>query len=378
MAKMKEMDQKESRRFFTGFRSVSRLIEAYQPEDMAAWSETERLFKRGKIEEAMDTDDLPIMLAGNADLHLQAGYKQLEQPWRQVFGTRSYDNFREQKIADLLEIETDDETGNTALSNTLPEVPENHGYSEAVLSEYYELAQIYTYGVTFSLSRQMLTNDTLGRFQTLTVKLGNLVARTVNAHVNNCLEADASTTNSGPSMVDGFKLFNIGSRATDNMTSAALPLSHDNVVGEYPKFAAQQAPNGFTNDELGIYPKFLVVPTALRFQADYLCSQASVRLIGAPASNTLEPDLNVLAGQLVPVCLPGLSSAVDWYLAAAPADCGTIDVAYLNGRQEPSLFVQQEGMHDLSDADGIKYKVRHDWDVFPVTYHGMRKVDDTT
>ena len=72
---------------------------------------------------------------------------------------------------------------------------------------------------------------------------------------------------------------------------------------------------------------------------------------------------NVLAGMKV-VCLPGLSSSVDWFLAA-DASMGTAEVAFWNGMQSPELFVQNP-MADLTVDDAI-YKVRHVWDVYPLS-----------
>jgi hypothetical protein len=357
-------------RYFSGLRRVESLLESYVPTD--AFAEAEAMVARGSLREAMHSDDLPILLAGTTDIRIRDAYKAVEQPWKQFVRSESFSNFREHKIIGDMEILIDDEQGGAAQSGRFPMVPEGHGYDEARASEYYEVAQLATYGATFSLPRQMIINDDTRSLARIPQLLGRAMARTLNWHVAQVLEANASTTVSGPTCVDGYNLFGTSNHA--NMVSDALPLSAAAVEAQMVLFGAQETPEGITMDELGIQPKYLIVPSALRLTAQKIVADAALI---AGTDTVIQTSQNILTN-LVPVSIPNLSSDVDWYLAADPADYDTIEVAYLNGREEPEVFTQALDSAQFSDADGQLYKIRHDWDVYPAAYCAMRKVDDTT
>ncbi len=357
--------------FTVGYRSIQPLVESYRPDDMAEFQRTMELFERGSLREAMHTDDLPIALAGNTDLNVRDAFKQVSQPWRECFGTASYTNFRQQTIHSGLSLDVDDESGASADSGRLPEVPEGHDYSDARASEHYEYAQLKTYGVTFTVTRQMLMNDDRNTLSRIPRLLGRAAANTLNYHVAQVLEANASTTVSGPTLVDGYHLFETSNR--DNMNSAAQPLSAANVKTEMLNFADQTHPSGYTNGELGIMPKYLIVPQALRLTALEITSDAAI----IASSETFKTEDNLLA-DLTPVVFPWLTSDVDWYLAADPADCMTVEVGFLNGQQSPETFVQASNFGNFSEADGQRHKIRYDFDTYAAYYAGLRKIDDTT
>jgi len=355
--------------YFAGLRRVESLMESHNPTE--AFSEVEAMLARGSLTEAMHSDDLPILLAGTTDIHLRDAFRAVEQPWTECFRVTSFNNFRQQKIVGDLEVIVDDEAGGTTVSGRIPAVPEGHGYDEARISEHYEVAQLVTYGITFSLSRQMIINDDMGMLSRVPQRFGRAMARTLNYHVAQCLEVSASTSVSGPACVDGYNLF--GTAHHENMTSAALPLSAAAVKAQMLLFGAQETPQGITMNEMGIRPKYLIVPSALRLTAREIVSNAAL-ITGNTTAQTSE---NILAG-LVPVAIPNLSSDVDWYLAADPAEYDTIEIAYLSGRAEPETFTQALDAAAFADADGQLYKIRHDFDVYPAAYCAMRKVDDTT
>ena len=355
--------------YFAGLRRVESLMESHVPGD--GFSEVEAMLARGSLREAMHSDDLPILLAGATDTHLREAFKAVAQPWTECFKTTSFPNFRQQKIVGDVEVIVDDEVGGTTVSGRIPEVPEGHGYDEARISESYEVAQIVTYGITFSLTRQMVKNDDLGMLTRVPQRFGRAMARTLNYHVAQCLEADASTTVSGPLCVDGYNLFGISNHA--NMTSSALPLSAAAVKAQMLLFGKQETPQGISMNELGIRAKYLIIPSALRLTAREIVSNAAL-ITGNTTAQTSE---NILAG-LVPVVIPNLSSDVDWYLAADQNEYDTIEIAYLDGRAEPETFTQALDAAAFADADGQLYKIRHDFDVYPAAWSAMRKIDDTT
>lgn len=359
--------------FLAGFRPVRGLLESYRPKDQAAYEQTLAMVKRGSLREAMVSGDLPYILGASSDLLLMDAYGSVAQPWRSVFKIGSLPNFRQYKFAELTELQTDDQSGSAAINGLMPNVPEGLGYSEARLSEHYETATLETYGVTFTLTRQMLLNDDLNALRTLPSALGRGMARTLNWHVANALALTSSTTVSGHLCADGYNFFGTSNHA--NMVSSATPLSAANVKTQANLFGAQTTPLGVTNNALGITAEWIVVPAALRLTAQEIISNAA--LIGA--GTTVQTSQNILANMRVCV-IPELDafSSKDWYLAADPNVCAGFQVSFLGGRETPELFTQDSTGGDLSSADGQKYKIRHDFDVHPLVYSAWRKIDDTT
>jgi hypothetical protein len=334
-----------------------------------------QLVERGSFREAMHSDDLPIILSGQTDLHVRDAFAAVAQPWRDLFSTTSFSRFAQQKIHSGLYVEVDDEKGATSLSGRYPLVPEGGRYDEARLGEYYVTAQLAKYGATFRFTMEMLNDGLQAQIARLPQLVGRGMAMTLNYDVVQMLEANASTSVSGVTMADGYNLFETAAwTAKDkhhgNMSSDALPLNKTNLEAQVVLFGQQKDDAGVTNAEAGIKATRLVVPQALEITALKLVSNAAL----ITGSDTITTSENVLAGMKV-VCLPGLSSSVDWFLAA-DASMGTAEVAFWNGMQSPELFVQNP-MADLTVDDAI-YKVRHVWDVYPLAYWTMRKVDDTT
>jgi len=377
--------------FFGGFTSVDRLVDSYIPTDKPVWGRYVQLVTQGRIseacnmhkermQEAMGTDDLPILLGGSISTHVFTAFDRISENWRIPFRAASFSRFDQQAVAapEDLNIDNQDGSGRTS-SGTVPMVPEHGMYPDATFGEEYEYAELETYGIVFQLTRQMLTNDNLRALQKVPTAMGTAMKRTINTEVANCLEASASTTTSGMTMRDESRLFNTVAPANSliNMWSAALPLNRANLMTMMQRFANLTTPKGRIQN---LRPKYLIVPPELQYQAEYLCgvNADGARLIGAPASNALEPDNVWPLPILTPVYLEELTSSVDWYLAADPDEFSTVEVGFLNGRETPELFQQNEAGLDLHTADGIQYKLRHDFDVFAVSRRGIVKVDDTT
>jgi len=64
--------------------------------------------------------------------------------------------------------------------------------------------------------------------------------------------------------------------------------------------------------------------------------------------------------------------ATDYWLVADPAVVPTIEVGFLDGRQEPEMFVQDDPrMGSVMTADKITFKVRFIWGVVKLQYRGF-------
>ena len=380
--------------YFGGFSSVERAVNSYRPRDMALWDRYVDLVAEGRLSEAahlhmdrlaeaMMTDDLPVILGGSVDMQIREGFESISQNWRVPFRTASFSNFRQQSLAMLSDLEVDSEQNEQAtlgeVSGTMPIVPEQGVYGEARKTESYEYATLLTYGCVFSITRQMLFNDDKRALAQIPRNMGVAMKRTINYEVAQVLEASASTSTSGMTMRDASRLFNTTAPTGSiiNMYTGAYPLNRANIMTMMAYFANFTTVNGRI---MNLRPKYLIVPPELQYEAESLCGETvdGTRLIGTPASNALRPDTVHPLQILTPVYLENLTSSVDWYLAADPAEYPTIEVGFLNGREEPELFQKNETGLDLHSSDGVQYKIRHDFDAYAVDRRGLLKVDDTT
>jgi hypothetical protein len=71
---------------------------------------------------------------------------------------------------------------------------------------------------------------------------------------------------------------------------------------------------------------------------------------------------------------PFMTDATDWLMFADPNDCEILELAYLNGQQEPEMFVaDQNTVGQMFVADKIQYKIRHEYECEVVDYRGAYK-----
>lgn len=355
--------------FVSGFRPAAPWVEAYQPRDVAAYEATRDMFLRGSIREAMTSDDLPVLLGATIRTRLMQAYGMISQPWRAVVGIDNLPDLEQYTSAATI-FSSDDQRGNAAPNNLIPEVPEGQGFDEARLGEVTEYAQLSTFGLVWSVTRRMLLADNLRAVNNMARDVGLAMKRTENWHFVNTLEAAASTTVSGKLLKDGTRMF-AAAASRGNLHSGAYGLAADKLSAELIAFGAQTDRNGVTNTRNGIRAKYLIVPPDLEETAWNIVSPAA-RIAGTGAATTSDNYFKFLEV----VVIPELSSSVDWYLAADPNMVPGVVAGFLNGRQEPEYFTQLANVN-LAEADGTKQKIRHDFGFWVEQWHGWRKIDVT-
>ena len=80
---------------------------------------------------------------------------------------------------------------------------------------------------------------------------------------------------------------------------------------------------------------------------------------------------NPLSGAIVPIVVPQFTTAYQWYLLADPAQIESIEIGFLNGREEPELLVQDNPTAGaVFTNDAISYKVRHIYGLGWLDYRG--------
>jgi hypothetical protein len=181
--------------------------------------------------------------------------------------------------------------------------------------------------------------------------LGRAAGRTVEADVYAMLALNAGL---GPTMGDGLPLFhathaNIGTGAAISMAS----IEADRVL-----MASQLDVSG--NDYLDLRPAVLLVPIGLGGTARSI-NQAEY---DPDTANKLQKP-NVVNGLYRDIVDTPRLTGTRRYSFCDATEAPVLEVAFLDGRQEPYLEVQ-----DGFDVDGARYKVRLDYGTAAVDYRG--------
>ena len=319
------------------FRSLQEAFRAITGRDLSdALSESHRLM------ESLTTASFDQILADSITRRMLKEYSRPDlNSWRQICEVVAISDFRTQRRMRF---------GGYA---NLPTVAQ--GASYAALTSPTDEEATYTpakRGGTEDLTLEMIKNDDVGAIRRIPIRLGRAAAQTLHEFV-----FDFLATN--PLIYDALALFSAGH---NNIGSAALS-SASLMAGRNAMMKQTELNSG---KRLAIRPRFLVVPIDLEETAFQLIN--SERVVGS-ANN--EPNFIKALG-LNLIVVEYWTDTNNWYLVADPADVPTIEVGFLEGREEPELFVQdQESVGSMFSADKITYKIRHIYGGAVMDYRGF-------
>jgi hypothetical protein len=293
---------------------------------------------------ANSTSDFAVALANVMHKTLLAGYVLAPDTWRRFCGVGSVGDFR---------IHNRYQAGWLSALDVILESGEfKH---KAVPDAVREQIQAGTRGNIIALTRQAIVNDDMGLFNRTSAQVGRAVGLSIEADAYAALAANA---NLGPTMADGLPLFN----AAHNNIGVGAAISMVAIDADRQVMAIQRDPSG--NEILDLRPTVLVLPLALGGTARQI--------------NDSQYDPDTLAGKQLfkPNIVRGLfSEVVDSprlpipstrrYLFADPSIHPVLEVAFLDGIQEPYLETR-----DGWEVDGAEWKVRIDYGVGGVDFRG--------
>ncbi|MBF9263389.1 hypothetical protein [Paracidovorax cattleyae] len=190
-------------------------------------------------------------------------------------------------------------------------------------------------GGTEDVTLEMIKNDDVGTIRRIPTKLSRAAKRTLAKFVFDFLRAN-------PVVYDGKALFHADH---GNLFTAGL----DKTALAAHRLAMLKQSELSSGDRIGITPTRLVVPVELQ--------EAAVDLFKL-ATNNERTFIQSLVMQIIPVWY--WTDANDWCTAADPADIPGIELGFLDGREEPELFVQDSPtVGSMFAADKLTYKIRH-------------------
>ena len=288
--------------------------------------------------------DFANLLSNTAGKRMQQGYEETPETWRQWVHVGQIQDFKQHE--------------RPALSNfgSLDEIPSNGEYKHGTMSDLVEYISAKKYGKLFAISREAIINDDLSGLDRAPLAMGRAAARTIGDKVYAVLTDNAAMNQ------DNVALFN----AAHSNIGAAGALSITTLDDISKKLALQTDP-GNNAHGLNLQMRYLLVPVALKNTALMLrAAQYDPSGLSGATGGAVRP--NVFQNTFEVISEPRLDadSATQFYGVTDPMMHETVEVAFVNGQEDPVLESR-----DGWTVDGIEYKTRIEVAVAALDYRGM-------
>lgn len=295
---------------------------------------------RTRMVEALNSSSLPEVLGEAIHKKMVENYNTPDQYgiWRKVARTVPVSDFRNQ------------ERVRYGGYGDLPIVGESGTYnpltSPSDESANYKVAKR---GGTEKVTLELIKNDDVGVILDIPNRLGRAAKRTLAKFV-----LDFIRTN--PAIYDAKALAHVDHA---NLLTAALSETSWSAA----RLAMMKQLEYGTPDQLGIPPRFLMVPAELE--------KAAYDLFVRGTNN----DETFVQSQKPEILVPWYwTDPNDWAALASPMDIPGIEIGFLDGNEEPELFVQDNPtVGSLFTNDEITYKLRHIYGGVVKDYRGFVK-----
>jgi hypothetical protein len=282
---------------------------------------------------AFSSLSLPKILANTANRILLESFNNIDETWKKIVKFGSVNNFFKHERYRM--------TSNFLFEKLAPDGEIKHGK----LGEEKFEQSIETFAKMFSLTRRDIINDDLGAFTDIPKNIGMGAALAINDLV-------WKTFLSG-STIDGKTFFHVDHK--NILANTALNVDGLTKAEEY--FITQEQPKVDKKDPsrpLGIMPKYIIVPTSLKVTAEVLMK--SIVLDGV---TQLSGNINPHSGKFDILSSPYLqssnyegSSNKNWYLLADPNRLAGFEIAFLSGKQNPTIESAEADFNTL----GIQFR----------------------
>lgn len=301
-------------------------------------------FEIAKRAISSNTTDFPVVLGGVINQVLLSAYENQADTWSRFCVTGSVSDFRDHyrlRMGSLSNLDVVNEDGEF----------KNKSIGDAEK----ESIRAVTKGNIINLSRQMIINDDLGAFTRLAVALGRAAKRSVEADVYELL---TSNSGNGPTMGDGNPLFHASHNNIAGTAGAPTVAIVDSMRQE---MANQKDTTG--HEFIDVRPSVALSPLSLGSALRVL----NTSQYDPDASNKLQKP-NIINGMFQDVVDSPRLTGNPWYIFADPMEHPVLEVAFLDGMQEPYLE-SREGF----SVDGLEWKVRYDYGVGAIDWRGVIK-----
>lgn len=200
-----------------------------------------------------------------------------------------------------------------------------------------------------TITLEMIKNDDIGAILQIPEKLSSAAKRTLGKFVLDFLRTN-------PVIYDTLAL----AHAThNNLLTAALSSASWSAA----RLGMLKQTEFGSTEPLGIAPRLLLVPADLEAIAFDLFQR-----------NT-NNDPTFIQTQVPEILVPWYwTDANDWVAMADPNDVPSIEVGFLDGNEEPEMFVQDNPtVGSLFNNDSVTYKIRHIYGGVVKDFRGVQK-----
>ncbi len=288
------------------------------------------------------TGDFPVLLENTLNKVLLAAYAVTPDTWTRFCARGSVSDFKASKryrVGTFGALDDVNEHGEFKTKN----IPDGERQS----------LQAGTKGNIVGITRQAIINDDLGVFSATATQLGRAGKLSVEVAVYKLLALNGGL---GPEMSDGKTLFHANH---GNLTTGA-PRDAANLDLDRVAMGLQKDPSG--NELLDLSPAVLLVSKALGGQARVINDS---QFDPDTVVNKAQMKANIAGKMFRDIVDTGRITGTRRYLFADPAIAPTIEVAFLDGQEEPYME-----MRDGWNVDGVEWKVRLDFGVAAVDWRG--------
>lgn len=258
------------------------------------------------------TIDVASIVAATANKFLHEGWMAIDMTPLRIASVRPVRNFQQVTTVSL--------TGHLQFEKIGADGELKHG----TLDDLNYTNQADTYGTMLSITRKDIINDDLGALTAAPKRLGRGGALKLN---------DIFWTE-----FLGLVSANFFAAGNNNINTAVADMTIGGLAATETIFMNQTDPDG---KPLGIMPKIVLVPTALKAAATALLDSQNGSVLITGASTTI-PAANVFQGRFRVESSPYISNSsytgntsAGWWMLADPNECPVIEIAALNGRVEP-------------------------------------------
>lgn len=272
------------------------------------------------------TSDFALILGNLTNTTLLSAYEAWPSTWRPFVATTDAPNFKAMHALKL------------SGSPDLMDKDENGEYAIAQLKEGGESYKVITKGRRIALTREMIINDDLRAFTRIPKLFGAAAKR---------METAAVYSLFGATMADGKALFHADHK---NLAGTGGGITSDTLSAGRTSMRNQEGLNG---EDVDVIAAFLLTPTTMETEAEIILRSTSL-----PEADLSAGVHNPWAGKLTNISDPALDalSETAWYLAAHPDQAPLIEVAFLEGEEQPYVEEQID-----FNSDALITKVRHDF-----------------
>jgi hypothetical protein len=231
---------------------------------------------------------------------------------------------------------------------SLSSVSENGAYTNISWGDARENYTPSKFGNLVVVTLEAFLNDDVHAVTRIPTKVAHAAVVTINEQVATLFTQSSGT---GPTLSDGFHVFDSGNHQGNTSNSTpAYDLSSSSLQNA---MTALEKISNSASKRIGVRGRYLLIPPDLRWTAAVITQSQY-------AAGTANNDINPLAGAIVPIVVPQFTTTYQWYLLADPSQVESLEVGFLNGREEPELLVQDNPTQGaVFTNDAISYKVRH-------------------